>query len=340
MDIINKRLDFFDSFITNYQLDKDGLNLNIWCPFCKHRSKNKLKLSIHLEKGFYHCWVCDKKGSNIPYLVNLINKNKSEEAKKHFKSYNKKFSLFDNDEEEDETININLPERFRFFIENFNPVDPDAKDVFRYAIKRGTNKHKLCMLRMGYSLDQNFKRYLILPSYDKSGNLNYYVSRNIDVDTHNSYKYKNASIPKKNVIFNEINISWDIPLTLVEGPLDLIKTNDNATCLLGSSLTEDMLLFQQIVKNKTKINLALDSDAYSKALKIAKSLYEYDIDVNIVDTRGSEDVGDMNKEYFIKKLEESKKYSYNDNILSKIRMLWEIKWILNVYTFLMCTLEV
>ena len=320
MDKITKRLDFFDSILSNYQLDKDGVNLNVWCPFCKNKSKNKLKLSIHLDKGIYHCWICDKKGTNIPYLVKHINKSKVEESKKYFKSYNKKFSLFEEDIEE-EVHHVNLPERFKFFLEDFNPIDPDAKDVFRYALKRGTNKHKLCMLRMGFSLDQNFKRYLILPSYDKNGNLNYYVSRNIDVDTHNSYKYKNASIPKKNIIFNEINISWDMPLTLVEGPLDLIKTNDNATCLLGSSLTEDMLLFQQIVKNKTKINLALDSDVYSKSLSIAKSLYEYDIDVNIVDTRGNSDVGDMNSKYFLKKLEESKKYSYNDNILSKIRML-------------------
>ena len=56
--------------------------------------------------------------------------------------------------------------------------------------------------------------------------------------------------------------------------------------MLGSTLTEDMVLFQSIIKNRTPINLALDSDAYSKALKIAKLLYSYDIDVNIVDTRG------------------------------------------------------
>ena len=68
------------------------------------------------------------------------------------------------------------------------------------------------------------------------------------------------------IIFNELNIDWSKELTIVEGPLDLIKTNDNATCLLGSSLTEDMLLFQKIVANKTNIKLALDSDIFSKSL--------------------------------------------------------------------------
>lgn len=322
MDILSERLDFFDSFIDNYQLDKDGVNLNVWCPFCKHPSKNKKKLSIHLEKGFYHCWLCDKKGNNIPYLVKKINIKKFEESKKYFKQKsNTLFSFFEEEELIEEDIRVNLPKGFRFFIEDNNFSNPDVRDVFRYSVKRGINKHKISMLRAGYSIDNEFKRFLILPSYDKNGNLNYYVSRNIDVDTHNSYKYKNASISKKNIIFNEININWNIPLTIVEGPLDLIKTNDNATCLLGSSLTEDMLLFKEIIKNKARINLALDSDAYNKCLKIAKLLYSYDIDVKIVDTRGNGDVGDMSIEEFKERLVNAKQYSYNDNILSKIKML-------------------
>ena len=66
-----------------------------------------------------------------------------------------------------------------------------------------------------------------------------------------------------------------------------------------------MFLFTniKIIKNKTPINLALDSDAYAKALRIAKLLYSYDINVNIVDTRGKEDVGDMDHKYFQDKLE-------------------------------------
>ena len=323
MDIINKRLDFFDSFITNYQLDKDGNNLNIWCPFCKHPSKNKLKMSIHLEKGFYHCWLCDKKGNSVPYLVKQLNKSKFEESKKYFKVKIKNgISLFEDENETfEEDIRVDLPKGFRFFIENNNLSNPDVRDIFKYAVKRGINKHKISMLRAGYSLNNDFKRYLILPSYNKDGDLNYYVSRNIDVDTHNSYKYKNAPIPKKNIIFNEININWKKPLTIVEGPLDLLKTNDNATCLLGSSLTEDMLLFKEIIKNKTEIYLALDSDAYNKCLKIAKTLYSYDINVKIVDTRGPEDVGDMDRQDFLDRIVKAKQYSYNDNILSKIKML-------------------
>ena len=82
-----------------------------------------------------------------------------------------------------------------------------------------------------------------------------------------------------------------------------------------------MLLFQKIVKNKTEVNLALDKDVYSKTLKIAETLDNYNIKVNIVDTRGASDVGEMDRDFFLKKLEDSKEYSYNMFIRSKINML-------------------
>lgn len=320
MSNIQKRLDFFDNLLKNYKLSKDGVNLNIWCPFCKDENKNKLKMVIHLEKCWFHCWVCDKKGTNVSRLVSKISKQASMKSLGLFKTHHKKVSLFE-EKIEEELEPLTLPLNFKFFMEDFNLKDPDVRDVFLYSKKRGFDKHKLCMLRAGYSLSNELRRYLILPSYDKLGNLNYYVSRNIDANTRDGFKYKNANIPKNKIIFNELNISWNIPLTIVEGPLDLVKTNDNSTCLLGSSLTEDMLLFQEIVKNKTKINLALDSDVYHKTIKIAKLLSQYDIDVDILDTRGSEDVGDMSKEKFKNILETSKPYNESDSLLAKIRAL-------------------
>lgn len=320
MSNIQKRIEFFDRFINDYTLSKDEVNLNLWCPFCRDTNKNKKKMVVHLEKCFYHCWVCDKKGSNIYYLLSKINKKASSSAEGLFRTNKTKTSFFEDVEEELDAEPVSLPNGFNFFINNFNLSDPDTRDVFEYAKKRGFNKHKLCMLRAGYSTLE-LRRYLILPSYSKSGDLNFYVSRNIDTSTNDSFKYKNANVPKNRIIFNELNINWSLPLTIVEGPLDLVKTNDNATCLLGSSLTEDMLLFHEIVKNKTIVNLALDSDVYNKTVKIARLLSQYDIDVNILDTRGSDDVGDMSKEKFNSILKNQKTFNNNDALLAKIRSL-------------------
>ena len=324
---INNKINFIESVIQNYLISKDGINLSIWCPFCKHENKNKLKLAIHLEKNLWHCWLCDKKGADVSYVISRFNKNKVATAKKIFKNKNYKsdfqVNLFDSEDLflEEENISVELPAGFKLLANNFNSIHPDIRDVFSYAIKRGVSKHKMWLLRLGCSLNSEFSRSLIIPSFDEQGDINFYTSRRIDVDTSSPIKYKNASVSKKDIIFNELHIDWSLPLTLVEGPLDLLKTNDNATCLLGSSLTQDMKLFKKIVSNKTKVNLALDKDVYFKALKIAKMLKEYDVEVNILDTRIADDVGDMTKKQFNDCLDNAKKYEEDDLLLRKIAML-------------------
>ncbi len=320
------KINFIESVTRNCHLSKDGLNLSIWCPFCKHDNKNKLKLAIHLEKNFWHCWLCDKKGADVSYVVSRFNKSKVEESRKIFKrkNYDSEFqnNLFGNIELlEPEIVNVEVPPGFMLLATNFNSSHPDVRDVFRYAIKRGVSKHKMWLLRLGCSLNSEFSRSLIIPSFDEKGKINFYTSRRIDVDTSSPIKYKNASVSKKDIIFNEMHIDWSLPLTLVEGPLDLLKTNDNATCLLGSSLTSDMKLFKRIVENKTEVNLALDKDVYSKSLSIASLLSSYDINVNILDTRIASDVGDMTHNQFKDCLDNAKQYKEDDLLLRKIAML-------------------
>lgn len=322
----NNKISFIENLTNRTHMSNDGVNVSIWCPFCKHSNKNKLKLVIHLEKNFWHCWLCDKKGADVSYIVSRFNKSKVSEAKTLFKRKNVKnefsinlFGTEDLDEEIIETVDI--PNGFKLLANNYSSQNPDIRDVFKYAIKRGINKHKMWFLRLGVSTDIEFRRSLIIPSFDDKGEINFYTARRIDVDTSSPVKYKNASVTKKEIIFNELYIDWSLPLTIVEGPLDLLKTNDNATCLLGSSLTYDMKLFRRIVENKTEVNLALDKDVYFKTIKIAKLLHEYDVKVNILDTRVANDVGDMTPSQFEECLNNAKEFKENDLLLTKIAML-------------------
>ena len=322
---VHDKIDFLKSFIKNIKIEKDNVNVSIWCPSCKHKNKNKLKLTIHLKKNFFHCWLCDFKGSNVVSIIRKIDKSKVSKAKELFKKASKNIFdisfLNDDDNYFKEKEEVNFPSNFKTIANNFNSKNKNSIDVLNYTISRGFNKHKIWLLKPGFSSERYYDRYMIIPSFDKNGDINFFTSRNIDAKTNDPYKYKNARISKKNIIFNELNINWNIPLTLVEGPLDLIKTNDNSTCLLGSSLTEDSLLFKEIVKNKTDIYLALDRDAYGKAIKIAKMLCQYDINVKMIDTRSYEDVGSMSREYFKKIYEEADTFTYDDVLYNKIKSL-------------------
>lgn len=318
---INEKIDFITRLTSNYNIESDNINVAIWCPFCKHKNRKKLKLVVHLEKGFYHCWLCDVKGSNITKIVKKYNPSMFEESIKIFKKTRSSSGLFDEEILQIKDEHVEIPRGFKLLANAFNSKNPDVRDIFKYCIKRGVNKHKMWHLRLGFSLDDEFRRQLIIPSFDHEGNINFYTSRRIDEDTGSPFKYKNAKVSKKNIIFNELHIDWQLPLTIVEGPLDLIKTNDNSTCLLGSSLTTDMKLFKKIVENKTEVNLALDKDVYNKSMNIASMLYEYDVDVNILDTRIADDVGDMTHDQFQNALCTSKKFNKEDKLLSKIAMI-------------------
>ena len=131
-------------------------------------------------------------------------------------------------------------------------------------------------------------------------------------------KYINSKVPKKDIIFNDINIDWTRELTLVEGPFDLTKANENSTCLLGCSLKEGQALFRKIVKNNTPVCLALDPDVRQKAIKIASLLTSYGVAVRMLDVSGFEDVGEMTKEQFVSRLETAVFFGRDQRLLDLI----------------------
>ena len=135
-------------------------------------------------------------------------------------------------------------------------------------------------------------------SFDANGELNFYTGRAIDPESWR--KYMNSDAEKKSVVFNEINIDWTKELTLVEGPFDLTKCDENAVPLLGCSLSEDSLLFGRIYQNKTPIVLALDKDMEQREWqRLAKMLHYYDIPVRIIDLCEFKDVGEMSRRQFL-----------------------------------------
>ena len=110
------------------------------------------------------------------------------------------------------------------------------------------------------------------------------------------YKNPNAS---RNIIFNELNIDWDSDVILVEGVFDAIFAG-NAVALLGSTLREESRLFQHIIKNDSSIFIALDPDAEKKAMKMARTLLKYDVEVWKVDIPENSDVASIGASDFRK----------------------------------------
>ena len=145
--------------------------------------------------------------------------------------------------------------------------------------------------------------------------MNYYTARSIDESTR---KYVNPKVKRSEVIFNHLNIDWSKELVLVEGPFDLVKSAQNSTCLLGSTLSERHALFTEIARNLTPVVLALDPDAHEKTQKIASLLSSFNVPVKTLDIRPFDDVGEMPCGKLSSMLPTAKPWTRDDKLRSLI----------------------
>ena len=311
----NEKIAFLYKVFGPAVVGNDGINVSVRCPKCGDSSNGKKKLVIRLDNDQHHCWVCDIKGKT---LLSTLRKY----FPAHVDEYRQKFlkqKSYAITEDDVAPVEIQIPKGFRLLSMCMTSHDPDIKDTISYARSRGLSVRDFWYFRLGTCSTGRFRRRLIMPSFDQAGSLNYYVGRAIDTDT--KMKYVNAKVPKKSVVFNEINIDWSSELTLVEGPMDLVKCNENASCLLGSALSEHYALFTNIIRNSTPILLAMDPDAAGKAQEIARKLTYYGTNVRMLDVAPFTDVGEMEKHDFMLARKSAKQWDPNDRLFYMINSL-------------------
>jgi len=272
-------------------IDRNG-NVYFHCPFCNHHNK---KLTINIEKEVWNCFVCEARGRSFTRLMIKTGNNQYISVFKKKSSNLDIDNLFKEEVKKEESVEIEIPKGYYPIFKNQNKHF--FKAAVNYLYKRGLEQEDILRYDIYYSIaDQR----VLFPSYDDSEQLNYYVRRSINKNE--KIKYSNATVPKKNVIFNEHLLKWDEEMYLVEGVFDAIASRKNAVPILGSSLNEGFKLFKKIIKNKTKIVIALDNDARNKSISLADKLIGYGVDVRFVDwnTEEKRDIAEMGSEEFLK----------------------------------------
>ncbi len=312
---ISDKVKFIQSVFGSGRLSRLGKNMDVWCPSCAPKDKSKKKLSIRLEDDANHCWTCDWKARSLAPLVKKYGSREQLHDYVNRFMVNPQRTLFD--DEPDAKIVVKLPDDFTLL--TLAPTyDPDVKAALRYVTGRGLTHHDLWYHKLGVSNAPRWARRIIVPSFDSSGVLNYFVARAID--TQKKPKYDNPDADKMSIVFNELNVDWTKPLVLCEGAFDMFKCGDNVVPMLGSSLNEQSLLFSMIIAHSTPVLLALDADMIDKrAMSIASKLTEYDVNVSIVDVRPFDDPGKMTKAQFREKVELAKPYDWVDSFDARLR---------------------
>jgi DNA primase len=259
------------------------------CPFCNH---HKPKLEINLNEtdngeNKWHCWVCDKRGKSIVKLFQLISapKEKILEVKTVTKYTSGKFEIKEVDKR------IELPEGFISLSLPDNNIE--YKHAISYLKRRQITLDDILKYNIGYCVNGKYSNCIVIPSYDKDGNLNYFTARNFDKNS--SVKYKNPDVSRDIIPF-ELFINWNLPIILCEGPFDALAIKRNVIPLLGKNIQKS--LKKKLVKSEVqKIYIALDKDAIKQALSFCEELINEGKEVYLVEM-ADKDPSDMGFENF------------------------------------------
>jgi DNA primase len=232
------------------------------CPLCDE-DQNKGNLEVSLIKHLYHCWSCgdesDKTHGPLGKLFDVFGTKKQKKIYDLIKPQELKVAS-------QAYSPVRLPEGFITF-QDSNPIYIPHKESLSYLKSRGISDETIAKYKMGYTVKGDFAYRIIIPSYDKDGKLNYFLGRSW---VKGKIKYKNATAPKDEIIFNEHLINWTEDIYLTEGVFDSIFL-PNSIPLLGKHVSDKLfnLLYDKAEKD---IIVCLDGDAYKDSLKLYNNL--------------------------------------------------------------------
>jgi DNA primase len=233
------------------------------CPECASikgvDNDGKYNLEVNLEKNVFNCWSClDNHGS----LKKLVRKWGNKKQRDRIKL------LLPEDftPTPDQPVSFEgLPKEYIFLNSKYESYQ--KKQALLYLKKRGITESIIEKYRIGFAEYGKYAGRIILPSINKDGIVDYFVSRTYGKQ---KPKYLNPPTDKMDIIFNEIFLSWYSTIYFVEGPFDHIVT-PNSIPGLGKIMSEELL--RKIHDNaKADIVILQDGDAWKDSVELYRIL--------------------------------------------------------------------
>jgi len=280
------------------------------CPFCYHH-KPKLSVNFGKRSGYWKCWVCDESGKKISSLLYKLGYSKKE-IKSILGDYETSYKPEENPEEY--TVKITLPREYK-------PLWRVTEKTYEYmnAVwflkSRGVTMEDIYRYQIGYCDDGQYKNRIIIPSFDRHMQVNYFVSRTY---YDGGMKYKNPPASRNNIIFENL-INWKMPIVLVEGMFDAIAVRRNCIPLLGKILS-DRLKQTLIEKKPPMVYVMLDNDAQKEALQIENYLKSVNVNVKLV-VPTEKDAGEMGFEQSWVNINNAINSNFTDMVGTKLQMV-------------------
>jgi len=264
-------VDVLESFLgDNRKLNEDTGQVAFDCPACSAdkgmpEGDGKGNLEINYNNGVFKCWSCQDTNNMYGPIIKLLKKYATPKNLRDYLLVKPETELGDKKVEE---VVVTLPEGYKELSE-CTSKDFKANDALQYLRNRGITDDIIKEFNIGYTYKGKFFNRIIIPSYDSTGKLNYFIARWFSKEK-TMLKYLNPVAEKQEIIFNERKINFDATIYLVEGATDHIVVY-NSIPLLGKFLPSNLL---ELLHDKAKgyIVILLDGDAYKDAVNLYREL--------------------------------------------------------------------
>ena len=272
-------------------------------PFVSHY---KPKLQINMSSQKWHCWVSDQGGHSLYSLFKKINADS-----RYFSELKDIVFIPTTKDEVESKVIVSLPREYQ-------PLWKSSKSLFyKHALnflkKRGITKIDLQKYKLGFCDDGIYSNRVIVPSYDDSGILNYFVGRSFMGD---NMKYKNPNVSRDIIPFDWF-IAWSYPIVLCEGVFDAMSIRTNAIPMLSKKPSKSLLrkIFEKQVNT---IYIALDNDAKKDAYNLSEFFKDFGIDSKVVNLPKNEDPNDLGFERMTNLIGDTISSRFSDMISARL----------------------
>ena len=258
------------------------------CPVCDD-GRNKHNLEVNYVDNVYKCWSCGDSEGTHGALGRIFDKYGNKKQKKLYEVFKPETVV----KREKKKKTLKLPEGFTLFKDS-SPVYPVRRQAMNYLKSRGITDEMIEKFGIGFCDKGDHAGRIVIPSYDKKGELNYYIARSWNPMSR--AKYKNPEAEKDKIIFWESLVDWNKDIYLVEGAFDGLFV-DNPIPMLGKHMSE--LLFETIYrKAKANIIICLDADAWQNAVKLYHELHGGDLwdRIKLIKLPDEKDIADLRGE--------------------------------------------
>ena len=220
----------------------------------------------------WHCWTCTKSGKSLTGLLRRLNAPKAliSQMGELVQEFVPVVSSTD--------IPVQLPAEYL-------PLTTHPHNIaLAYLKSRGITGADIMLHQIGYCTTGPCANRVIIPSFDVTGKLNFWIGRACTNSWLNYLMPKNVS---KDIIGFEQFINFDYPIVLVEGVFDAMAVKRNTIPLFGKTVPKrlQMRLIEEGVK---EVYLALDKDALRQTVKVAEKFMHENIDVYVVKLPGKD----------------------------------------------------